>query len=69
MEKLESSGDAAVSNEWHYPTSLVLKPVTLQNLLIKRGRAYMANGLWVEALNDANKVCCSVSHTLVLVNR
>ncbi|KAN0088041.1 hypothetical protein V8E55_006662 [Tylopilus felleus] len=28
----------------------------VQNLLIKRSQAYMAKGLWVEALNDANKV-------------
>ena len=75
MEKLESSGDTAVSDKWHggaishFPTSLVLKSVTLQNLFIKRSKAYMAKGLWVEALNDANKVRCSVSHKLVLVNR
>ncbi|KAN0078203.1 hypothetical protein V8E55_010260 [Tylopilus felleus] len=62
MEKLASSGDTAVSGERHggavshYPTSLALKPATLQNLLIKRSQAYMAKGLWVEALNDANKV-------------
>ena len=75
MEKLESSEDTAVSDGrhggviCHYPTSLVLKPGTLQNLLIKRSKAYMAKGLWVEALNDANKVRRSVSHKLVLVNR
>ncbi|KAN0087902.1 hypothetical protein V8E55_006523 [Tylopilus felleus] len=62
MEKLESSGDTAVSEERHgaavshYPTSLVLKPATLQNFLIKRSKAYVAKGLWVEALNDAKKV-------------
>ena len=64
MEKLpvESSGDTTVRDEqhggavFHYPTSPVLKPATLQNLLIKRSQAYMAKGLWVEALNDANKV-------------
>ena len=75
MEKLESSEDTAVSDEQHggavpyCPTSLVLNPVTLQNLLIKRSKAYTAKGLWVEALNDANKVRCSVSHKLVLTNR
>ena len=68
MEKLESCGDTAVSDERHggavshYPTSLVLKPPMVQNLFIKRSKAYMAKGLWVEALNDANKVrrsmCC-----------
>ena len=73
MEKLESVGSTAASDEQHggatshYPTSL--KPVTVQNLLMKRSQAYMAKGLWVEALNDANKVRCSVSHKLVLVNR
>ena len=75
MEKLDSNGDTAVSDERHagtvshYLASPVFKPATLQNLLIKRSNAYMAKGLWAEALNDANKVCCSVSHTLVLVNR
>ena len=75
MEKLESSGNTAVNDEQHggavshYPISLVLKPGTLQNLLIKRSQAYTAKGLWVEALNDANKVRCSVSHKLVLLNR
>ena len=74
MEKLESSGDTTVSDEQHggavshYPTSLVLKPATLQNLLIKRSKAYMAKGLWEEVLNDAKKVRFSVSHNLVLVN-
>ncbi|KAN0101238.1 hypothetical protein V8E55_001222 [Tylopilus felleus] len=62
MEKLESCGDTAVSDEQHggavshYPTSLVVKPAMVQNLLIKRSKAYMAKGLCVEALNDANKV-------------
>ena len=75
MEKLESGGDTAVSNERHggavshYPTSLVLKPITLRDLLIKRSKAYMVKGLWVEALNDANKVRCSMLHKVVLVNR
>ena len=67
MEKLESSRDTAMSDERHggavshYPTSLVLKPAMVQNLLIKRSKAYMAKGLWVEALNDANKVRCSAA--------
>ena len=52
-----------------YPTLLVLKPVILQNLLIKRSKAYTAKGLLVEALNDANKVCRPVSHGLVLADR
>ena len=75
MEKLGSGGDTGVNDERHggavshHPTSLVLKPATLQNLLIKRSQAYMAKGLWVEALNDVNKVRCSMSHKLVLVNR
>ena len=69
MEKLESSGDTAVSDGRHggavshYPTSLALKPATLQNLLIKRSKAYMAKGLWEEALNDANTVRCCVAQT------
>ena len=67
MEKLESRGEIAVRDEPHggaispYTTSLVLKPSTLQNLLMKRSEAYMAKSLWVEALNDANKVRCSVA--------
>ena len=67
MEKLESSGDTAASDDRysgavsHYPTSSAVKPTMLQNLLIKRSKAYMAKGLWVEALNDANKVRCSVA--------
>ena len=75
MEKLESIGDTAVSDERHggaishYPTSLPLKPATLRNLLIKRSLAYAAKGLWEEALNDANKVRFSLSHKLVLINR
>ena len=66
MEKLESSGDTAVSDKQHggavshYPTS-PLKPGTLHNLLIKRSKAYMAKGLWVDALNDANNVRYSVA--------
>ena len=75
MEKLESNGDTAVSDERHggavshYPTSLVLKPVTLQNLLIKRSKAYTTKGLFMEALNDADKVRRSMSHKVVLINR
>ena len=67
MDKLESSGDTTVSNEQHggavshYPTSLALNPAVVQNLLIKRSKAYVAKGLWVEALNDASKVRCSVA--------
>ncbi|KAN0087925.1 hypothetical protein V8E55_006546 [Tylopilus felleus] len=38
---------------FYYPP--VLKPTTLRNLLRKRSQAYTAKGLWVEALNDANK--------------
>ena len=74
MEKLQSSGDTAVSDKWHgsaifhYPASPVLKPATLQNLLIKRSNAYMAKGLWVEALNDANKVPCILLQVLAFVN-
>ena len=75
MEKLESCGDTAVSDEQHggavshYLTSLVVKPAMVQNLLIKRSKAYMAKGLCVEALNDANKVRCCMLHKVVLVNR
>ncbi|KAN0087909.1 hypothetical protein V8E55_006530 [Tylopilus felleus] len=62
MEKLESNRDTAASNEQHggvvshYPTSPVLKPGVVQNLLIKRSKAYVAKGLWVEVLNDVSKV-------------
>ena len=75
MEKLHSSGDTARSDKqhgsavFHYPASPVLKPATLQNLLIKRSNAYMAKGLWLEALNDANRVRCILSQGLALLNR
>ena len=74
MEKLESSRDTAVSDKRHgsvishYRASPVLKPATLHNLLIKRSNAYVAKGLWAEALNDANKVGCILSQGLALVN-
>ena len=75
MEKPQSSGDTAVGDKrhgsavFHYPASPVLKPATLQNLLIKRSNAYMAKGLWMEALNDTNKVRCILSQGLALVNK
>ena len=62
MEKLQGSGDTATSAERnsdavsHCSAPLVVNPATLQNLLIKRSKAYMAKGLWMEALHDANKV-------------
>ena len=66
MEKLESSQDTVMSAERHigiphYPTPLVLNPVMLQSILTKRSKAYLAKGLWVQALSDATKVRCFVS--------
>ena len=68
--KLEDLGDTAMSTR-HYneaisqysaalslnPVALSLNPVAPQGLFVKRSKAYMAGGLWEDALNDANKVC------------
>ena len=40
----------------HYTTALSLNPPSLQGILIKRSKAYMASGTWEEALDDANQV-------------
>ncbi|KAN0094882.1 hypothetical protein V8E55_003169 [Tylopilus felleus] len=45
--------DDAIS---HYSEALHLHPVTPLSFLLKRSKAYVAKGLWEQALNDANKV-------------
>ena len=39
-----------------YSAALSLNPPSPQALLIKRSKAYVAGGLWNDALDDANKV-------------
>jgi hypothetical protein len=51
-----------------YSAALSLDPAVPQGLFIKRSKAYMAGGLWEDAVNDANKVRPFVSHSLVLVD-
>ena len=57
--------DVAISQ---YSVALSLNPTAPQGLFIKRSEAYIARGLWEDALNDANKVCPFVSRRLVLVD-
>lgn len=72
--KLEGLGNTAMGAERHddaislYSAALSLDPPTPQGLFIKRSKAYIASGLWKDALNDANKVRVLVSRGLVLVN-
>jgi len=72
--KLESLGDAAMSAVRHddaishYSAALSFDPSVPQGLFIKRSKAYIATGLWGEALNDANKVLLFVPSTVVLVD-
>lgn len=60
--KLEDFGDTAMGTERcdevisQYSAALSLDPATPQNLLIKRNKAYLAKGLWKDALDDANAV-------------
>ncbi|KAF8549281.1 TPR-like protein [Imleria badia] len=62
LGKLESLGDAAIVAKRHdeaishYAAALSLHPAAPQGLFIKRRKAYIAGGLWKDALNDANKV-------------
>ena len=71
--KLEDLGDDAMRAGRHddaifqYSAVLSLNLTALQGL-IKRSKAYIASGLWVNALNDANQVCFMVSQ-LVIVDR
>ena len=57
--------DEAISQ---YSVALALDPVTQQGLFIKRIKGYMARSLWLDALNDANKVCSFVLRRPVLVD-
>ncbi|KAN0088012.1 WD40-repeat-containing domain protein, partial [Tylopilus felleus] len=74
VERLESSGDTAMNAEQHdnaiscYYAALELDPAAPQRLRIKRSRAYVAIGLWKEALRDANEVGSVGSPRLVPAN-
>jgi hypothetical protein len=73
-EKLESFGDIAMRTERHddailqYSTALSFDSESPPDLLVKRSKAYIAKGLWKDALNDANKVCSVVLCSLHDVN-
>lgn len=60
--RLEDLGDTAMSAERHddaialYSTALSLNPSVPQRLFLKRSKAYVAMGSWLEALDDADKV-------------
>ncbi|KAN0088020.1 hypothetical protein V8E55_006641 [Tylopilus felleus] len=62
LGKLENFGDTAMGIEQyddaisHYSEALLLHPVTHLSFLLKRSKAYVAKGLWEQALNDADKV-------------
>ena len=59
---LENRGDAAMNERQHltaifqYSAALELHPATPTVLLIKRSKAHAAQGLWNDALHDANEV-------------
>ncbi|KAG6374815.1 hypothetical protein JVT61DRAFT_4199 [Boletus reticuloceps] len=60
-EKLEILGDAAADAQQHhdavtrYAAALSLN-LPMPHVFIKRSKAYMAMGLWNDALDDANEV-------------
>lgn len=39
-----------------YTIALSLHPTTPQNIFVKRSEAHLSEGLWEDALNDANEV-------------
>lgn len=61
-EKLEHLGDVAVDAQEHddaitqYSAALSLG-LPIPHIFVKRSKAYMATGLWEDALSDANEVC------------
>ena len=62
FDQLEHLGDTAADAQRydeaisHYTTALSLTPPSSQDLLIKRGKAYMKVGSWQLSLDDANQV-------------
>jgi tetratricopeptide (TPR) repeat protein len=72
--KLDYIGDAAVNANQldkaicEYSSALSLNPVFLQDVLVKRSKAYIALRLWEDALNDANKVRAFVLRRFHLVD-
>jgi len=73
-KKLEYLGDASMNAQRldsaiaEYSAALSLDPPISQNLFIRRSKAYIARGLWKDALNDANKVRFFVSCRFILVD-
>jgi len=73
-KKLEYLGDAAMNAQQHseaiseYSAALSLDPPAPQGLFIGRSKAYIARGMWEDALNDANKVHSFVSCRFMLVD-
>ena len=53
---------------FEYSAALSLDPTDPQDLLIKRSKAYVANGSWENGLKDANKVRPFPLHGLDLVS-
>lgn len=41
-----------------YSAALALDPAFPQVILVRRSKAYVAKGLWGDALEDANRVRC-----------
>jgi len=66
-EKLECLGDDAMDAQQldeaisEYSVALSLDPAAPQGLFIRRSKAYLASGLWEDALDDADEVCSFVS--------
>ncbi|KAI9567960.1 hypothetical protein HD554DRAFT_853796 [Boletus coccyginus] len=62
FKKLEHLGDTAVDSQQydvavsHYTTALSLDLPSPQDILIKRGKAFVATGSWKRAIDDANQV-------------
>ena len=73
-KKLEYLGDAAMSAERldeaisEYSAALSLDAPAPQGLFIRRSKAYIARGMWGDALNDANQVRSFVSCRFILVD-
>jgi len=72
-KNLEHLGDAAMNAQRHseaisvYSVALSLDP-SLEGLFIRRSKAYIARGMWGDALNDANQVRSFLSRGFILVD-
>ena len=73
-QKLENLGDVAMYTKRHdeaisgYSAALSLVPASQQGLFIKRSEAYVASGLWENALEDADGVRLLLSRRLGLLD-